>query len=188
MCRHGDITIPGIEGRRAGLVVDSAPTPWLQLLQIRSRMSKSRVLSGAVRVEPRAEDRSITIKVADATLTSDAGQASLRLPDGTVVCLSESLLQVIKASAAELAEGHAVTVVSSEVALSPAETADVLGLSRPFVVRLLDDGAIPSQRLPQSRHRRVLLSDVLAFHERRARMREGRRRIAEIAEVEELPY
>ena len=42
--------------------------------------------------------------------------------------------------------------------------------TRPFVVRLLDDGAIPSQHLPQSRHRKVLLSDVLVFQERRARI------------------
>ena len=151
-------------------------------------MSRSSVLSGAIRVEPQADDRELAGKLADATLMSETGRASLRLPDGSIVVLTESLLKILQTSAGELAEGHSVTVVSSEVALSPAETADVLGLSRPFVVRLLDDGAIPSQRLPQSRHRRVLLSDVLAFQARRLRMREGRHKIAAIVETDDLPY
>jgi excisionase family DNA binding protein len=151
-------------------------------------MPKSSVLSGAVRVEPVAADRVVATALAEVELATDAGRTSLRLPDGSVIGLSESLLKILKASAHELAEGHSVTVVSSEVALSPAEAADLLGLSRPFVVRLLDDGAMRSHHLPQSRHRRVLLSDVLAFQERRARMREGRRRIAATVEADELPY
>ncbi len=151
-------------------------------------MSRSSVMSGAVRVEPRDDDREVAGKLVDATLISSSGRAELRLPDGSIVGLSESLLQILQASAGELAGGHSVTVMSSEVALSPAEAADLLGLSRPFVVRLLDDGAIPSQHLPQSRHRKVLLSDVLVFQERQARMRAGRRKIMEIAEADGLPY
>ena len=54
----------------------------------------------------------------------------------------------------------------------------------PFVTRLLDEGVIPSERLPRSRHRRVMLSDLLAFPERR----EGSRRLAELAEEADLPY
>ena len=67
----------------------------------------------------------------------------VRILDGSIVGLSESLLQILQASAGELAEGHSVTLVASEVVLSPAEAADLLGLSRPFVVRLLDDGRFP---------------------------------------------
>lgn len=151
-------------------------------------MPRSSVMSGALRVEPRSDDREVAGKLVDATLVSRAGRAELRLPDGSIVGLSESLLQILQASAGELAEGHSVTVMSSEVALSPAEAADLLGLSRPFVVRLLDDGAIPSQHLPKSRHRKVLLSDVLVFQERRARMKAGRRKIMEIVEADGLPY
>jgi hypothetical protein len=49
----------------------------------------------------------------------------------------------------------------------------------PFVVRLLERGDIPSELLPESRHRRIRLEDVLAFQTRRERRAEGRRRIAE---------
>ena len=86
------------------------------------------------------------------------------------------------------ADGHAVTVLPSEVSLTPAEAAELLGSSRPFVARLLDESEIPSERLPRSRHRRVLLSDVLAFQAKRERRREGRRRIAAAVEEADLPY
>lgn len=151
-------------------------------------MSRSSVMSGAVRVDPRADDREVAGKLVDATLVSSAGRAELRLPDGSIVGLSESLLQILQASAGELAKEHSVTLVASEVVLSPAEAADLLGLLRPFVVRLLDDGAIPSQHLPQSRHRKVLLSDVLVFQERRARMKAGRRKIMEIVQADGLSF
>jgi excisionase family DNA binding protein len=75
-----------------------------------------------------------------------------------------------------------------ETVLTPAEAAELLGLSRPFVVRLLDDGEIPSERLPRSRHRRVRLSDVLAFNARRNQRHEGRRRIADAITDAGLPY
>ncbi|MER5810860.1 helix-turn-helix domain-containing protein [Streptomyces sp. NPDC002033] len=80
-----------------------------------------------------------------------------------------------------------MTVLASEAQLTPAETAELLGLSRPFVVRLLDAGEIASSHLPDSRHRIVRLADALAFQERRARREEGRRRIAEAAGEAGLP-
>ena len=150
-------------------------------------MSTSSVMSGAVRVEPRADDREVAERLVHATLVSGDARAELLLPDGSILGLSESLLRLLQASAVQLAEGRSVTVVSSEMVLSPAEAADLLGLSRPFVVRLLDDGAIPSQHLPQSRHRKVMLSDVLVFQDRRARMRAGRLKIGEIVEADGPP-
>jgi hypothetical protein len=42
--------------------------------------------------------------------------------------------------------------------------------------------------LPESRHRRIKLEDVLAFQGRRERRSEGRRRIADIAATADLPY
>ena len=67
-------------------------------------MPRSSVIGGAVRVEPRAGDREIAGKLVDATLVSSAGLAELRLADGSIVGLSESLLQILQASAGELAE------------------------------------------------------------------------------------
>jgi len=112
----------------------------------------------------------------------------LRLPDGREIELSSALVRILQASADELSAGHAVTVLATEVLLTPAEVGDLLGLSRPYVARLLDQGQIASEYLPDSRHRVVRLADVLEFQARRERRREGRRRIVETVESDDLPY
>ncbi|MBL7622505.1 helix-turn-helix domain-containing protein [Frankia sp. AgB1.8] len=72
--------------------------------------------------------------------------------------------------------------------LSPTETAEILGCSRLFIQRLLDGGEIPSERLPGSRHRRIRLSDILAFRQRRDLKREGRQAIVTAYEEAGIPY
>jgi len=109
----------------------------------------------------------------------DQVEVILRAADGSEFILPAELVRVLIASASELATGHAVTVLASETELTPAEVAELLGLSRPFVARLLDSGDIPSTYLPASRHRVVRLADVVAFQERRERRRQGRRQIAD---------
>jgi excisionase family DNA binding protein len=87
-----------------------------------------------------------------------------------------------------LAAGHAVLALPVETRLTPAETAQLLGYSRPFVARLLDEGELPSEHLPGSTHRTVRLADVLEFQGRREHNAEGRRRIIGIVEDHDLPY
>jgi excisionase family DNA binding protein len=149
-------------------------------------LPRSSVLEGATRVEPRAEDRVSTAEVS--RVAGDASELVLRLPDGSEIVLPSSLVKVLAATASELSMGHAVTVLASNVRLTPAEVGELLGLSRPFVVRLLDAGEIPSEHLPGSRHRLVRLADVLDFQARRERRRSGRRRIADAVESADLPY
>lgn len=120
--------------------------------------------------------------------TAGVSQATLLLPDGQKIVLPESLVAVLIASAGQFSQGHGVTVLATEVRLSPAEAGELLGLSRPFVVRLLDAGEIPSEHLPGSKHRVVRLVDVLKFQALRERRREGRRRIADAIHSADLPY
>lgn len=149
-------------------------------------MARSSVLGSATRVEPRAEDQVSAGEVS--RITHGMSELVLRLPDGSEVVLPASLVKVLAATASELSVGHAVTVLASDVRLTPAEVGELLGLSRPFVARLLDAGDIPSEHLPGSRHRVVRLADVLDFQARRERRRTGRRRIADTVESADLPY
>lgn len=150
-------------------------------------MARSSVVGNAVRVEPCPEERASAERVVESA-AGDMSGVVLRLPGGKEIALPESLAKILLASANELSEGHAVTVLPSDVCLSPAEVGELLGLSRPFVARLLDAGEMPSQRLPGSRHRVVRLADVLEFQARRERRRSGRHRIADAVESAELPY
>ena len=78
------------------------------------------------------------------------------------------LLRVLK----EVGEGHTVATVALDRELSTQEAAVLLNVSRPFVVKLLDEKAIPSRKV--GTHRRVLAGDVLAYKQRS----EGERRSA----------
>ncbi|MGW4447062.1 helix-turn-helix domain-containing protein [Streptomyces sp. NPDC004682] len=141
-------------------------------------MARTSVLARAEKVEPNPSHQDAL--AAAARMVPEQVQVLVRTSDGGELALPRELVRILLASAGELSRGHAVTVLASEVQLSPAETAELLGLSRPFVTRLLDAGDIPSTNLPGSSHRVVRLADVLAFQQRRERRREGRRQIADV--------
>jgi excisionase family DNA binding protein len=149
-------------------------------------MARSSVLGQATRVEPTSDDRDRAAEISRAG--ASLSQAILRLSSGEEIALPESLVAVLIASAGQLSQGHGVTVLATEVCLTPAEVGELLGLSRPFVARLLDAGEIPSEHLPDSKHRVVRLVDVLEFQARRERRRAGRRRIADAVQAADLPY
>jgi excisionase family DNA binding protein len=71
------------------------------------------------------------------------------------------LLQVVEA----LKAGHAVTVAPQSSKLTTQQAADLLGVSRPTVVRLIDQGDLRAERI--GTRRKVLLRELLDYRERR---------------------
>jgi excisionase family DNA binding protein len=93
-------------------------------------------------------------------------EAVVEQPDGRRVS-SRELSRLLRVALAELASGGEVIVLRGDAEVSPAEAGELLGLSRQFVDRLIDQGDLPARRLPGSRHRRVRVADVVAFGRRR---------------------
>ena len=84
-----------------------------------------------------------------------------------------------------MAQGQAVTIAPVHQRLTTQEAADLLGISRPTFVKLLEDGEMPYE--PPGRPRRVLLSDVLASRQRRSvQSREALDRMVEIADESDM--
>ena len=73
----------------------------------------------------------------------------------------------------EVAMGERLVVLRPEQEVTPAGAADLLGVSRQFIDRLLAEGVLPFRRLPDSRHRRIKVGDVVALAEERERRRKG---------------
>ncbi|MFC7246951.1 helix-turn-helix domain-containing protein [Catellatospora aurea] len=79
--------------------------------------------------------------------------------------VGEALAEVV----AILGEGRPVLVVPQNTQLTTGEAAQLLGVSRPTVVKLMEDGVLPFSRPNSSR--RIALHDVLAYKEQRSRQR-----------------
>jgi excisionase family DNA binding protein len=79
--------------------------------------------------------------------------------------VAEALAEVVSI----LSRGRPVLIQAQNVQVSTGEAAEFLGVSRPTVVKLMEDGEIPFTRPNSSR--RVALHDLLAYKEGRSRAR-----------------
>lgn len=79
--------------------------------------------------------------------------------------LPQSVHQALTKVVAALHAGKAVTIAPQTMQLTTQQAADLLGVSRPTVVRLITDGVLPADRIG-NRHR-LLLDDVLAYRDER---------------------
>lgn len=95
-------------------------------------------------------------------------------PDGEKIPLPEPLYRALVQAAEALAQGFGVTVAPQHMKLSTYQAAEFLGISRPTLIRLLESDEIPFERSSDrpGAHRRVRLSDLLAYQARRQHRRE----------------
>lgn len=108
--------------------------------------------------------------------------ARLRLGEATLD-LTPELAHLLRNLLEPLTRGEPVRVVPLEAELTTQEAADILGVSRPYLVRLLEEGKIPFRKVGS--HRRVRAQDLLAYLE--ASRKEGRKLLDKlIAEGQEL--
>jgi excisionase family DNA binding protein len=86
-------------------------------------------------------------------------------PDGEQVPLPAEVYRVLRQVVEVMREGKATLVAPQGLLLTTQEAADFLGVSRPTLVKLLENGAIPFDK--PNRHRRVRLQDLIEFQRRR---------------------
>jgi len=93
-------------------------------------------------------------------------------PKGQRIAIPESVFYVLTRVAEVLARGDAVTVVPTEKQVTTQQAADLLNVSRQYLVRLLDEGKIPFSRT--GKHRRIRMEDVLRFKTKRDEERKAK--------------
>jgi excisionase family DNA binding protein len=100
----------------------------------------------------------LTVTVADA-----AEAQPIKLPASAVALLIEMLTV--------MSTGRGVTIIPENAELTTVEAADVLNVSRPFLIKLLEEGKIPHRKV--GRHRRIRMEDVMAYKNAIDREREA---------------
>lgn len=113
------------------------------------------LLAQASRLMGEVLDRSRARRIALVEERDDGGGdiARLEVPPATLRLLSQIL--------ALMARQQTFVLYPESSELTTKQAAEVLGVSRPFLIRVLEAGQIPFRKV--GRHRRVLMQDVLAY-------------------------
>lgn len=90
----------------------------------------------------------------------DSDRAHIKL-DGADLVLPRQALVLLRDLLTEMAQGNAVTILPTHAEVTTQEAANMLNVSRPHLVKLLEEGAIPFTRV--GTHRRIRLQDLLAY-------------------------
>jgi excisionase family DNA binding protein len=102
-------------------------------------------------------------------------------PDGETIPVPESVFYVLERVAEVLASGDSITVVPVGKEVTTQQAADLLNVSRQYLVRVLDEGRIPFRKT--GKHRRLRIEDVLEFREKRDKdRRAGLRELSQMTQ------
>lgn len=83
--------------------------------------------------------------------------------EGDPVEVPHSVVGVLREILDHLRRGERVRVVAEDVEITTQQAADLLNVSRPYLVGLVDRGEIPSRKVGS--RRRLKLTDVLLYRE-----------------------
>jgi len=90
-----------------------------------------------------------------------SGELRLRLRTGREIRLPHSALRVLAGALQQMADGHGVLLLPVDAELTTQQAADLLRVSRPFLIKLLEQGKLPYRRV--GAHRRLPARDVLRY-------------------------
>jgi excisionase family DNA binding protein len=87
----------------------------------------------------------------------------LILQNGQKQTIPAPLAGVLAIAAQAMMRGYAVSVTIHSGLLTTKQAADMMACSRQHVVKLIDDGKLPAEKVPGGTHRRIRLKDLLDF-------------------------
>lgn len=116
-------------------------------------------------------------------------QLSIKEPGGETedIVLPGHVLQILLDVLSEMSKGNAFSLVPQHQEISTQEAANLLNVSRPHLVGLLEKGFIPFRKV--GAHRRVLFRDLLAYKDEIDNARnQALDELAELSQTESMGY
>ena len=141
--------------------------------------------------KPSAQDQqaaSDSLRPLLAALLKKTSLIKIRLQESEeAIVIPRKALELLRVILATMAQGKAISLIPSDAEVSTQQAADLLNVSRPHLVKLLEQGELPFKKVGS--HRRVLLPDLLAYETRQAARREHQlARLAQQAQELNLGY
>ncbi len=106
----------------------------------------------------------------------DSDRARVTL-DGRDLILPRQAVALLRDVLTNMAQGHAITIVPTHAELTTQQAADMLSVSRPYLVKLLESGEVEFTKT--GAHRRIRYQDIVEY--KNAQLAESKRLLAELA-------
>src|SRR5579872_7043329 len=130
--------------------------------------------------EPIALPESEVVQIRELNRVLQVGTPALLGADGERLELPDAVYRLLKEIVRNMQLGRAIVLVPENQQLTTQRAADLLGVSRPHLIKLLESGELPYHKAGS--HRRIYLRDLVAYKTRRdAERKEALNRIAKEA-------
>ncbi len=115
--------------------------------------------------EPVALPESEDAQIRELNRRLQLGTPALVAADGERLGLPDSVYRLLKEIVRNMQLGRAIVLVPENQQLTTQRAADLLGVSRPHLIKIIDAGVLPYHKAGS--HRRIYLKDLLAYQKRR---------------------
>lgn len=92
------------------------------------------------------------------------GDLKVQIAEAGEIVLPASAVRLLISLLSEMAAGNAVTLIPIHAELTTQQAADLLGVSRPFLIKQMQERQIPFRKI--GTHRRLLFKDVMEYKRR----------------------
>lgn len=89
---------------------------------------------------------------------------------GEFITIPKNALSLLITILSNMSEGKSITIIPTDSEVSTQQAADMLNVSRPHLIKLLESNRIPFKKVGS--HRRILLGDIIAYEKSLQKRRE----------------
>ncbi len=124
-----------------------------------------------------------SIRQLENILNLQGSQAKLVGANGEAITIPGSVYQVLRQVVHAMALGQAISIAPQEQEMTTQQAADILNVSRPYLIKLLEQGEIPCIKV--GTHRRVRSQDLMTYKQQRdIKRREGLKEMSQFLQNE----